>query len=112
MFAGHTFAIMSQASHGVYSVKGLLGPVEGLEAAPAEYVEPLQLAGKTVYNLADGALFLCLERVLTLDVIHAMAEHKSERIVCLDAGFAGNDQLKANAAQIFKTKGVTRFKAV
>jgi adenine-specific DNA-methyltransferase len=75
-------------------------------------VEPLQLAGKTVYSVAGGALFLCLERALTLDVIRAMAEHKPERVVCLDAGFAGNDQLKANAAQIFKTRGVTSFKTV
>jgi adenine-specific DNA-methyltransferase len=75
-------------------------------------VEPLQLAGKTVYSVADGALFLCLEQALTLDVIRAMAEHKPERVVCLDAGFAGNDQLKANAAQIFKTRGVTSFKTV
>jgi len=30
----------------------------------------------------------------------------------MDAGFAGNDQLKANAVQIFKTKGVTSFKTV
>jgi hypothetical protein len=75
-------------------------------------VEPLQLAGKTVYSVADGVLFLCLEQALTLDVIRAMAEHKPERVVCLDAGFAGNDQLKANAAQIFKTRGVTSFKTV
>jgi len=75
-------------------------------------VEPLQLAGKTVHSVAGGALFLCLERALTLDVIRAMAEHKPERVVCLDAGFAGNDQLKANTAQIFKTKGVTSFKTV
>jgi adenine-specific DNA-methyltransferase len=75
-------------------------------------IEPLQLAGKTVYSVADGALFLCLERALTLDVIRAMAESRPERVVCLDAGFAGNDQLKANAAQIFKTKGVTSFKTV
>ena len=53
-----------------------------------------------------------LEQALTLDVIRAMAERKPERVVCLDAGFAGNDQLKANAAQIFKTKGVTSFKTV
>ena len=26
--------------------------------------------------------------------------------MCLDEGFAGNDQLKANAVQIFKTKGI------
>jgi adenine-specific DNA-methyltransferase len=33
-------------------------------------------------------------------------------VVCLDEGFAGNDQLKANAVQIFKTQGVTSFKTV
>ena len=41
-----------------------------------------------------------------------MAEKKPERVVCLDEGFAGNDQLKANAVQIFKTKGVMSFKTV
>jgi adenine-specific DNA-methyltransferase len=35
-----------------------------------------------------------------------MAEKKPERIVCLDEGFAGNDQLKTNAVQTFKAKGV------
>ena len=35
-----------------------------------------------------------------------------ERVVCLDAGFEGNDQLKANAVQIFKAKGVKSFKTV
>ncbi|CUQ65505.1 site-specific DNA-methyltransferase [Candidatus Nitrospira inopinata] len=68
--------------------------------------------GKTVYSVAGGALFICLERDLTLDLIRAMADKKPERVVCLDAGFAGNDQLKANAVQIFKTKGVTSFKTV
>jgi adenine-specific DNA-methyltransferase len=68
--------------------------------------------GKTVYNVAGGALFICLESALTLDLIRAMAEKKPERVVCLDEGFAGNDQLKANAVQIFKTKGVTSFKTV
>ena len=75
-------------------------------------VEQLTLAGKTVYSAADGALFICLERQLTLDLIRAMAEHRPERVVCLDNGFTGNDQLKANAVQIFKTKGVTSFKTV
>ena len=69
-------------------------------------------AGKMVYSAAGGALFICLERELTLDLIRAMAEHRPERVVCLDDGFAGNDQLKANAVQIFKTKGVTSFRTV
>ncbi len=56
--------------------------------------------------------FICLERELTLELIRAMADQKPERVVCLDEGFAGNDQLKANAVQIFKTKGVTSFKTV
>ena len=41
-----------------------------------------------------------------------VAEHKPERVVCLDDGFASNDQLKANAVQLFKTKDVTSFKTV
>jgi adenine-specific DNA-methyltransferase len=75
-------------------------------------VESLQLAGKAVHSVASGALLVCLDRELTLELIRAMAEKKPERIVCLDEGFAGNDQLKANAVQIFKTKGVTSFKTV
>lgn len=75
-------------------------------------VEKLTLAGKTVHSVADGALFVCLDDALTLDLIRAMADRKPERVVCLDQGFAGADQLKANAVQIFKTKGVTSFKTV
>ena len=68
--------------------------------------------GKVVYSVAGGAMAICLDRELTLDLIRAIAERKPERVVCLDEGFAGNDQLKANAVQIFKTKGVTSFKTV
>ncbi len=75
-------------------------------------VEALQLAGMTVHSVSSGALLVCLERELTLDLIRAIAERKPERVVCLDEGFAGNDQLKANAVQIFKTQGVTSFRTV
>ena len=75
-------------------------------------VESLELAGVTVHSVDNGALFVCLERNLTMEVIRAMAERRPQRVVCLDEGFAGNDQLKANAVQIFKTKGVPSFKTV
>jgi len=75
-------------------------------------VETRTLAGKAVYSVAGGALVICLERPLTLDLIRAIADMKPERVVCLDEGFAGNDQLKANAVQTFKTKGITSFKTV
>ena len=75
-------------------------------------VERLELAGKQVYSVAGGALLICLEQELTLEILRLMAGLKPERVVCLDAGFAGNDQLKANAAQIFKSSGVTSFRTV
>jgi adenine-specific DNA-methyltransferase len=46
---------------------------------------------------------------LNLDLIRAMAERKPERSQCLDDGFAGR---KANAVQIFRSKGVVSFKTV
>ena len=77
-------------------------------------VQTLTLAGKAVYSdgASEGEFLICLDRSLTLDVIRAIAERKPARVVCLDEGFAANDQLKANAVQIFKTKGVTSFKTV
>lgn len=75
-------------------------------------VEKRKLSGKTVYSVAGDALVICLERKLTLELIREIAALKPERVVCLDEGFAGNDQLKANAVQTFKTKGITSFKTV
>jgi adenine-specific DNA-methyltransferase len=69
-------------------------------------VEKLMVEGKSVFSVAGGALLICLERELTLELIRAIADKKPERVVCLDGGFVGNDQLKTNAVQTFKTKGV------
>lgn len=75
-------------------------------------VETLTLEGKQVFSVARGALLICLEPELTMEAIRTMAAQKPERVVCLDASFAGNDQLKANAVQIFKTLGIPSFKTV
>lgn len=75
-------------------------------------VDKISLAGKTVFSLAEGAMLICLEKELTPEVIKAMAEKKPQRVVCLDEGFAGNDQLKTNAVQTMKAKGVTTFRTV
>jgi adenine-specific DNA-methyltransferase len=75
-------------------------------------IETLALATKTVYSVADGMMLVCLEKELTQAVVNEMAARKPERVVCLDEGFAGNDQLKTNAAQTMKAKGVTSFRTV
>lgn len=75
-------------------------------------VEALSLAGHEVFGVAGNGMLVCLKRDLSLDLIRAMADLTPECVVCLDEGFAGNDQLKTNAVQIFKTKGVAKFLTV
>ena len=75
-------------------------------------IEMTGIDKKSVYSVADGALLICLERALTLELIKQLAERKPERVILLDEGFAGNDQLKTNAVQIMKSKGVTSFRTV
>ena len=75
-------------------------------------VEVTCIDQKTVYGVAGGALLICLEGALTLELIKQLAERKPERVILLDEGFAGNDQLKTNAVQIMKSKGVTSFRTV
>jgi adenine-specific DNA-methyltransferase len=75
-------------------------------------VGTLTLAGQTVFSIADGAMLICLEKNLTPEVIKQMADRKPERVVCLDEGFADNDQLKTNAVQTMKAKGVVKFQTV
>ncbi len=72
----------------------------------------LELAGKRVYSVAEGELLICLEKDLTQEVIRAIAEKEPHRVVCLDSGFAGNDQLKTNAVQIMKSFNVENFRTV
>ena len=75
-------------------------------------IEKIELAGKAVYSVEDGAMLICLEKELSKELIKAMAEKQPSRIICLDRGFANNDQLKTNAVQIMKSKGVDDFRTV
>lgn len=67
-------------------------------------IKKSKLAQKTVYSVHDGALLICLEKELTSDLIDALAEANPLQVICLDEGFKGNDQLKANAVQTFKAR--------
>jgi adenine-specific DNA-methyltransferase len=75
-------------------------------------VQSITVEGIAVYSVANGAMLICLEKALTHEAIKGMAELKPERVVCLDEGFAGNDQLKTNAVLMMKAKGVTKFQTV
>ncbi|MDA3870268.1 MAG: DNA methyltransferase [Gammaproteobacteria bacterium] len=71
---------------------------------PTSKVDTLELAGKSVFSIDEGALLICLEDELTAELIDAVAELEPMQFICLDKGFNGNDQLKANAVQTFKSR--------
>lgn len=67
-------------------------------------VETVILASKPVFSIEHGSLLICLEKEITPELIDALAEAKPLQVICLDEGFKGNDQLKANAVQTFKAR--------
>jgi len=69
-------------------------------------VQTVSIDGKTVYSVSEGAFLICLERSLTLNLLRSIADRHPERALFLDEAFAGNDQLKTNAAQTFKRKNI------
>jgi adenine-specific DNA-methyltransferase len=79
---------------------------------PTVSVQEVSVAEKKAFVVGDGELLICLDRHLTREAIRAIADLHPKRVVCLDEGFEGDDQLKVNAAQTFKTKGVTSFQTV
>lgn len=67
-------------------------------------VEKQTMAGKDVYAIAEGALLICLDKEITPELIDAIADADPLQVICLDEGFKGNDQLKTNAVQTFKSR--------
>ncbi|MBI5424362.1 MAG: site-specific DNA-methyltransferase [Opitutae bacterium] len=69
-------------------------------------VETREVAGAPVHLLAEGRLALCLARALTQEVLRGIVALKPQRVLCLDVGFHGNDQLKTNTVLEMKSHGV------
>ena len=67
-------------------------------------VETIKLAGSDVFSIEDGVLLICLERDITSELIDTLADANPLQVICLDEGFKGNDQLKANTVQTFKAR--------
>ncbi|WP_375762459.1 site-specific DNA-methyltransferase [Bradyrhizobium sp. B025] len=67
-------------------------------------VKAIKLAGKEVFSIEDGAMLICLEKEITPELIDMLAEANPLQVICLDEGFKGNDQLKANAVQTFRAR--------
>ena len=67
-------------------------------------IENIKNLGEHIYGIANNELIICLEKEITKEMIDAIADYDPIQVICLDAGFNGNDQLKTNAVQTFKSK--------
>ena len=80
-------------------------------------VEEMIINGKKVFSVGFGALIICLDNNITLDVIEGIVEVKKElspevcRIVFRDNGFA-NDSVKTNAIQILRRNNIKEIMSI
>jgi adenine-specific DNA-methyltransferase len=69
------------------------------------------IAGQAVHLLANGSLAICLGRALTPEILRGIIAAGPTRVLCLDCGFAGNDELKTNTVLEMQSHGI-RFQTV
>jgi len=80
-------------------------------------IDERTLAGKAVFVIDGGALVVCLDAGITLEVVEGIAALKRElqprvmRVVFKDAGFL-DDVVKANTVQLLRQHGVDDVKSL
>lgn len=65
-------------------------------------IEVKQVAGKQIYNVADGFLIACFDKGVTDEVITAIAKQHPQYAVLRDSSYA-DDSTATNFEQLFKT---------
>ncbi len=70
------------------------------------------LGGHPVHAVQEGRLLVCLASPITTAVLRAMMEASPQRVICLDQGFADNDQLLTNTVLEMHAHGVKDFRTV
>ena len=80
-------------------------------------IESRTIAGKTVYSIGLGALVVCLDKDISMDVVNGIGALKEElspeimRVVFKDEGFK-DDVVKTNALQTLKRFGIEDIKSL
>jgi len=80
-------------------------------------IEEREICKKTVHSIGLGALIVCLDKDISLDVVEGIAKLKEElapevsRVVFSDAGFK-DDVVKTNTVQILKQHGINDVKSI
>ncbi|MES9843253.1 MAG: site-specific DNA-methyltransferase [Candidatus Sedimenticola sp. 6PFRAG5] len=80
-------------------------------------IEQHEIDGKTVYDVGMGALMVCLDDTISIEVVEGIGKLKQERqpevmrVVFKDAGFA-DDVVKTNAVQVLKQFGIDDVRSI
>ena len=80
-------------------------------------IEERKICKKTVYSIGLGALIVCLDKDISLDVVEGITKLKEElnpeitRVVFSDTGFK-DDVVKTNTIQILKQHGIEDAKSI
>jgi len=80
-------------------------------------IESRTIAGKNVYSIGFGALFVCLDMEISLDVIDGIVEYKNElepartSIIFKDNGFKDSN-VKTNALQRLRTNDIEEVMSI
>jgi len=69
-------------------------------------VDEKTVANQKVYSIADGLLATCLANPISQECLRGIIELGPQRVICLDAAFGGNDQLKTNTVLEMKSHGI------
>ncbi|WP_315115489.1 site-specific DNA-methyltransferase [uncultured Clostridium sp.] len=80
-------------------------------------IEVREISGKKVFSIGFGALIICLDNEITLDVVNGIVDLKNElspeitRIVFKDNGFK-TDSVKTNAIEILKRNNINEVMSI
>jgi adenine-specific DNA-methyltransferase len=78
-------------------------------------LEEVDFNGKTINNIGNGSVLLCLENEIGLDIVHEMIKLKTDdfdtKVIFKETGFL-NDSVKTNALQTLKKAGITDVRCV
>lgn len=74
-------------------------------------VEVKKHGKKSYYHVDGGRLIVCLEEKITQALAEKIIAEKPRKVLCLDRGFAGDDQLKTNTALQMEAEGI-EFKVI
>lgn len=76
----------------------------GLELT--DEIDEMKFNRKTIFSIGGGALLICLDSSIDPETVKNMVAQNPRNVVCLDAAFHGNDNLKTNTKLLMESHSI------